>query len=393
MPLFERRLRIAVLTRNYGRHKGGAENYAVSLAELLALKHEVHVYCQTEYNQHPQVHTHVMGMMLAKPRWLNMLIYSAWTYLKTRQGFDIVHSHENVFHGNVQTFHVKPVTHNLFHAKYGPSLIWAWAKVLLSPRLLSYLALERSRVRSPKKRLLITASQLLKDLYAQTFHLQPSDIQILTPGVAPVVSNSLKTVQAQDVVQLKDLLRKGLGLPLDKQILLMVGHNYEKKGLGTLLLSLTQLSANNVLAVVGDTHQIPAWRQKAQQLGVSERVFFLGQQTQMDKVYPACDLFVHATLEDVFPIVVLEAMSHGLPVVVSPAPYCLSSNLLTHQLQAWVLTDPHDSHELAVAVEAIEAQPALIATFLKHSSAFVQQYSWDKLAQAQICMYIELLDR
>jgi UDP-glucose:(heptosyl)LPS alpha-1,3-glucosyltransferase len=173
----------------------------------------------------------------------------------------------------------------------------------------------------------------------------------------------------------------------------MVGHNYEKKGLGTLLLSLTQLSANHVLAVVGDTHQIPAWRQKAQQLGVSERVFFLGQQMQMDKVYPACDLFVHATLEDVFPIVVLEAMSHGLPVVVSPAPYCLSSNLLTHQLQAWVLTDPHDSHELAVAVEAIEAQPALRATFLKHSSAFVQQYSWDMLAQAQMRIYIELLDR
>ena len=393
MPLFERRLRIAVLTRNYGRHKGGAENYAVSLAEQLAFKHEVHVYCQTEFNQHPQVQTHVMSVMLTKPRWLNMLLYSAWTFLQTRRGFDIVHSHENVFHGNVQTFHVKPVTHNLFHGKRGLSLWWAWLKAWLSPRLLTYLAVERQRVRSPSKRLLITASQLLKDLYAQTFNLKSSDIHVLTPGVTPVVSSPLGRVQTQVAPHSKASCRQALGLPADQQILLMVGHNYEKKGLGTLLHALTQLSTNHVLAVVGDTHQIPVWRQKAQQLGVDERVFFLGQQTHMDKVYPACDLFVHATLEDVFPIVVLEAMSHGLPVIVSPAPYCLSSNLLTHQHQAWVLNDPHDHLELAKAVETIETQAALRTALLKHAKLFVQQYSWDNLAQAQMRMYFDLLDR
>ena len=389
MSLPERRLRIAVLTRNYGRHKGGAENYAVSLAEELAAQHEVHVFCQSEFNQHPQIQTHVMGLSLHKPRWLNMLLYSAWTYVQTRKGFDIVHSHENVFHGHVQTFHVKPVTHNLFHDAHGFALFLRCLKVMFSPRLLSYLAVERARVRAPEKRLLITASQLLKDLYRQTFGLQDSDIKVLTPGVATPAAQ----LDKGDRQALKAQYKQALGLPIEKHIVLMVGHNYEKKGLGALLEALTHLNNNTILAVVGDTAQVALWRQKTQAIGVAERVHFLGPQTQMDKMYLACDVFVHATLEDVFPIVVLEAMSHGLPVVVSPAPYCLSSDLLTHQRQAWVLKDPRNGQELADAIVQIQLNTELRTQMLEQAQLFVQSYRWDKLAQDQVRMYLELLSR
>ena len=387
MSPLEQRLRIAVLTRNYGRHKGGAENYAVSLAEQLAMHHDVEVFCQLDFNHHPNVKTHVMGFALQKPRWLNMLLYSAWTYWHTRRGFDIVHSHENVFHGNVQTFHVKPVSHNLFHHKNGVAFVLTLVKVMFSVRLLTYLAVEKARVRSPQKRLLITASQLLKDLYVQTFHLKPSEIQVLTPGV----SNTQVTKTPIQALALKMAARRALALPLDKQVLLMVGHNYEKKGLGTLLQSLSYLKPDTVLVVVGDPDQIPNWRQKSDEWNVSDRVFFLGQQTNMEQVYQACDLFVHATLEDVFPIVVLEAMNHGLPVFVSPAPFCLSSNLLTHQQQAWVLKDPRDARELATAIEQVQANPKLSDALVENAKAFVQAYSWDRLAQEQMGMYHHLL--
>ncbi len=383
MPPHEPRLRIAVLTRHFGRHKGGAENYAVSLSEQLAKRHEVHVYCQSEFNDNPHIQIHVMEFSLSKPRWLNMLLYSAWTYLQTRIGFDIVHSHENVFHGNVQTFHVKPVTHNLFHDKRGMARLLAWLKVLFSPRLWAYLAVERARVRRPHHHLLITASQLLQDLYAQTFTLNLSDVHVLTPGVS----------MPSDIKGSKQSLRQDLALPEDKYLMLMVGHNYQKKGLGALLQALSLLPPDVALAVVGDTGQIPIWQMKAQQLGVADRVCFLGQQTQMEKIYQACDMFVHATLEDVFPIVVLEAMSHGLPVVVSPAPFCLSSNLLTHAQEAWVLNDPHNGQEIADAIEQIRSRPSLQSDLRQHAQAFVQRYRWDHLVEEQVRMYLELLSQ
>ena len=382
----EKRLRIAVLSRHFSRHRGGAENYAVSLAEQLADDHEVHVYCQSHSNSHSSIQVHVMGLSMQKPRWLVMLIYSAWTFLHTRRGFDIVHSHENVFHGNVQTFHVKPVTHNLFHGKQGLAWLLTSLKVATSPRLMAWLAVERARVRHASSRLLIAASGLLKDLYVECFHLLPTKVQVLTPGVGMP-----KPLSATDAVLAKQAAQQQLGLTGSDRWLLMVGHNYAKKGLTALLQAMVLLPKDMSLAVVGDTSQIPEWQSKANQLGLQHRVVFLGQQTQMDPVYQACDVFVHATLEDVFPIVVLEAMAHGLPVVVSPAPYCLSSNLLSHEENALVLQDPHDAVALAKDIERIQADSELVSHLVANAKTYVQRYRWDSLAKSQLNMYRELL--
>lgn len=382
----DKRLRIAVLSRHFSRHRGGAENYAVSLAEQLASDHEVHVYCQSHSNSHPSIQTHVMGLSMQKPRWVVMLIYSAWTFLHTRRGFDIVHSHENVFHGNVQTFHVKPVTYNLFHGKQGVSWWLTSLKVATSPRLMAWLAVERARVRHASSRLLIAASALLKDLYIECFDLPQTHVQVITPGVAMP-----KPLSATDTLLAKQAARQQLGLTGSGQWLLMVGHNYAKKGLTALLQAMVLLPEGMSLAVVGDTSQIPEWQSKANQLGLQNRVVFLGQQTQMDPVYQACDVFVHATLEDVFPIVVLEAMAHGLPVVVSPAPYCLSSNLLSPDEHALILQDPHDAAALAKHIERVQADSELASHLVANAKAFVQRYRWDALAKTQLNMYRELL--
>jgi UDP-glucose:(heptosyl)LPS alpha-1,3-glucosyltransferase len=89
--------------------------------------------------------------------------------------------------------------------------------------------------------------------------------------------------------------------------------------------------------------------------------------------------------------VVLEAMAHGLPVVVSPAPYCLSSNLLSHEENALVLQDPHDAAALAKHIQRIQADRELASHLVANAKAYVQRYRWDSLAKTQLNMYRELL--
>jgi hypothetical protein len=84
---------------------------------------------------------------MAKPRWVNQLWYAFATWRATRRGFDVVHSHENTWHGHVQTIHVKPVRHNLLAGRTGVRLALAWLKIALSPRLITYVALEAARFR------------------------------------------------------------------------------------------------------------------------------------------------------------------------------------------------------------------------------------------------------
>lgn len=385
MVQINRKLKVAVLSRNFSAHMGGAENYAVSLTEKIAQHHEVQVFCQTSDVRNAAIRIHKMPFSLKKPRWVNMLMFSAWTGLKTRHGFDIVHSHENVFHGNVHTFHVKPMSFNLFQSPH-PAKWMTWLKIATSPRLISYLWVEHRRVIATSPRLLMTASALLKQIYIDTFKIPQNSVQVLTPGV------NLPAPKLADAVHDQSHDRALLGLPKNQYLLLMVGHNYEKKGLATLLNALTLLPENVSAVVVGDPSHITKWKKRCQGLNIAGRVFFLGKQTEMAAVYRASDCLVHATLEDVFPIVILEAMAHCLPVVVSPAPYCLSSDLLSPNTNAIVLKDPQDAAALSAHIVFLMTNRQKSQAMAEAGFEFSKSYDWGHLAQNQMDMYIQFLD-
>ena len=109
-----RRLRVAVLTRNFSPASGGAERYAIALVEQLAARHDITVFSQTCEHSWPGVSYKKIPLPFKRPRWLNQLWFACLSWGATRRGFDVVHSHENTWHANVQTVHVMPVRHNLF---------------------------------------------------------------------------------------------------------------------------------------------------------------------------------------------------------------------------------------------------------------------------------------
>ena len=103
------RQKIAVLSRNFSTTGGGAERYAVAVVEQLAQRHEVHVFTQQVGNRIAGVTYHPVALPLRRPRWINQMYFATATWWATRRGFDVVHSHENSWHGQVQTVHVLPV--------------------------------------------------------------------------------------------------------------------------------------------------------------------------------------------------------------------------------------------------------------------------------------------
>ncbi|NTV10462.1 MAG: glycosyltransferase family 4 protein, partial [Zoogloea sp.] len=117
-----RRLRIAVFNRHFGSRFGGAERYSVALVEQLADRHEIHVFAQQIEHDWPGVTYHRVPCPAAKPRWINQLLFAWCTWRATRRGFDVVHSHENSWHGDVQTVHVKTIRQGLFGGRSGFAL-------------------------------------------------------------------------------------------------------------------------------------------------------------------------------------------------------------------------------------------------------------------------------
>lgn len=374
------RLRIAVLSRNFSTTGGGAERYSIALVEQLAARHEIHVFAQTIAHDFPGVTYHRIAMPLERPRWVNQLYFAWKTWRATRLGFDIVHSHENTWHGNVQTVHVLPVRHTLFAGKRGVALALRWLKVLTSPRLLAYLWLEKRRYAWGLRKQIVAASEPLREVVAKTFPGSQSMLSVVAPGVEAAPGKVTSVEQ--------EAARRGLGLPTGSgPWLLFVGNDVVRKGLPALLEAMRQLPETLGLLVVGQGDGHAAAMAQAQELGLASRVRFLGALRDMGPVYRAADALVHPTLEDAYGMVVLEAMAHGLPVVVSQARYCGIARELRDGVDALLLRDPHDASALVQAIERVMPGGAEIDALSRAAAAFANERSWARVAASYEGLY------
>lgn len=377
--LSERRLRVAVLSRQFSTTGGGAERYSIALVEQLAARHDMHVFAQHIEHSWPGVTYHRVSRPFVKPRWLNQLWYASATWWVTRKGFDVVHSHENSWHGNVQTVHVLPVKYNLFHGRSGLALALRWLKVLTSVRLLVYLGFERSRYAFAPGRHIVLASRSLVKQVVEAYPNCQSAIKIVTPGIDKVRD---KVTFGQ-----KLLARQRLGLPTHGRCILFVGNDYRKKGLASLLTALATLPAECYLAVVGNPAQIPQFKAQATVLQLVDRVFFLGVCKSLDDAYQAADVLAHPTLEDTFAMVVLEAMAHGLPVVVSAEKYCGIAGLLRHEVDALILEDPTQAQELSSVLARLLGDAPLHEQLIHNGLAFAHQHRWETAGRDYDAIY------
>jgi len=379
-PPERKKLKIAVFNRTFSSTGGGAERYSIALVEQLAARHEMHVFAQEISHQWPGVTYHRVSMPLRKPRWVNQLWFATVTWWATRRGFDVVHSHENTWHGDVQTVHVLPVKYNLFHGRTGWRYALRCLSVATSPRLLTYLGLERLRYAARPGRQVVVTSESLQAIMAASYPACQERVTVITPGItlppSPVTGRQKREARAL------------LGLPAEGRCLLFVGNDYRKKGLPALLAALAQLPADVVLAVVGNAALIPAFREQADALNLGARVFFLGSLQDVSPAYQAADALAHPTLEDTFAMVVLEAMAHGLPVVVSAARYCGISGLLEHGVNAMVLDDPKDAVHLQQLLAQVLGDPALQARLTQGATEFARHYQWHALALKQEALYL-----
>jgi UDP-glucose:(heptosyl)LPS alpha-1,3-glucosyltransferase len=377
-----KRLRIAVLNRIFSSTGGGAERYSIALVEQLAQRHEIHMFAQVIHHQCPGVHYHAIAQLFRRPRWLNQLWFACATWWQTRRGFDVVHSHELGWQGQVQTVHVVPVRYSLLHGRTGLARVLRWLKIATSPRLLTYLALERARYAVGDGRVITLASSSQLASMAEAYPRAAAACQVVSPGVATVPGAASATQ--------REAARAQLGLPLQGRCVLFVGNDFRKKGLPTLLTALGQLPADAYLAVVGNPAQQSLVQAELQASGHSARVFFLGALSAVDVAYQAADCLAHPTLEDTFAMVVLEALSHGLPVVVSAAPYCGIAADLRDGQEALLLADPRDAQALARGLQRVLQDTALAAQLREHGLAFARRHRWSEIALQQEAIYQRL---
>jgi glycosyltransferase involved in cell wall biosynthesis len=154
---------------------------------------------------------------------------------------------------------------------------------------------------------------------------------------------------------------------------LCVGRLVGVKGQAVLLQALARLIADGVnveLAFVGDGPRGGHLRSEAERLGVSEAVTFTGAvgQDEIARWYRWADVFCLASFAEGVPVVLMEAMATGLPVVTTTIAGI--PELVEHG-RSGLLVPPGRADLLASALGTLVADPAMRAEMGAHGRAAV----------------------
>jgi UDP-glucose:(heptosyl)LPS alpha-1,3-glucosyltransferase len=196
------------------------------------------------------------------------------------------------------------------------------------------LFLERRAYTWPGLNLIFANSKMVANEIQLHYGVPPDRICVLYTGLPPAET---------DAVPDRGESRRRLELHPSSRTILFAGHNYERKGLETLLKAVAQTPDCGWSVLVAGKGKTEKYRALAVKLGIAASVKFLGARP-LDELFAASDLFVLPTRYDPLARVCLEAARAGLPVITT-ARNGFSEWIDTGS--GYVMSVPDDATELA----------------------------------------------
>jgi rhamnosyl/mannosyltransferase len=177
-----------------------------------------------------------------------------------------------------------------------------------------------------------------------------------------------------------------------KPLLLFVGRLRHYKGLNVLIDAMRAIDAH--LLVIGSGLMEEEWRGQAHTLGLDDRISFLGDLSDADKLvaFHAADLFVLPSNNraEAFGIVLLEAMACGLPLISTELG--TGTSFVNQHEQTGFVVPPNDPEAMAASINRLLSDDALRQTM---GAAALQrahsEFSQASMAARTLDLYQEIL--
>jgi glycosyltransferase involved in cell wall biosynthesis len=246
--------------------------------------------------------------------------------------------------------------------RFWPRLIHRW----LYYRLIIFL--EREMYSNPGRRLILIAQKTAEDL-KRHYGLA---------GPFPIVYIGLdKEVFNPELRQrLRPEVRKALGLSDDDFVLVLVGNDWKKKGLVTLIEALAQLQDLPVVLVVAGKDDPAPYQSRIRQLGLEGKVKFCPSRADVQWYYAAADVYTGPSLEDTFAQPPAEAMACGLPVITTATNG--TAEIMTDGVDGLILQDPNDVAGLAHRIRWLYEHPDERQRIAARAAIAAGEYTWDR---------------
>ena len=185
------------------------------------------------------------------------------------------------------------------------------------------------------------------------------------------------------------IARRELKLPNNTRIIGTLARLDPQKGMPYLLRALAQVPGDWRAVIAGDGALRDELEYLSDQLGLTQRVSFLGFCDQPARVLAALDVFVLPSEWESFGLAPIEAMATGLPVVITRVGG-MSELLIDGESGAFVA--PRDVNALARALTRVLNDADLRARWGRAGRARVEKFfSVDAMTETTIAVYREVL--
>ena len=340
-------MKIALALESFNKSAGGAESYAVDLANTLVAKGwEVHLIGY-EWDGKPEgaVFHEISRVPSFLPASLK-LVHFALAHKRIVQSgsFDVVVGFGSTICMNVYQSHGG--VHKLSSERKLLAVRNSWFRFLkrrlmfLTPKYHVRSWIESAPFRIKPMPEIVAISDMIKEDIMNVFGVPGSDIRVIYNGI-----DGGRFLKRTDRAQSKST-RKSLGF--DDQILfLFMSYDFRKKGVTFLVEAAARLrdvSNQKFGVVVVGRAPSPSLSRLVDKLGLDGIVVFPGSTRTPQMYYDACDVFVLPTFYDACSLVVFEAMSCGLPVITSA--YNGAAGVIQAGLDGFIIKDPSDSEEI-----------------------------------------------
>jgi glycosyltransferase involved in cell wall biosynthesis len=214
----------------------------------------------------------------------------------------------------------------------------------------------------------------------------PSRVRIIPSAVRPF-RPTINSGEAK-------ALRNSIGLRDGERMLFAIGRLSREKAHVNLVIALKKVceqlpEAPLRLVIAGDGPERSRIEAMADSLGVRERLILLGHVADPHPYYAAADLMVLPSDREGSPLVLLEAMAAGLPIVatsVGGVPEVVTPR------QNGILVAPRDPYALADGILSVLRDPKLAAQLGMNASRYVAaSHSPEGRARALMQVYRELV--
>lgn len=371
-----RRVKLAIIRQRYNPF-GGAERFVErALAGLARTDLEITLITRQWKGGEVSQQVDVRNPRYFGSTWRDASFAAAARQAVSAGAYDLVQSHEKIDCCDI--YRAGDGLHRAWLARrarlLGPAgRVW----LRCNPFNLYTLAAEERLYRSPRLKVVVCISELVKQEVQEHFGLDEARLPVIYNGIdgadfSPELRHHRTEVRAR------------LGVPGDAPLFVFVGSGFERKGLAPLLRA---LPAEAWLLVVGKDKHEAAYRRLAERLGKAARVKFLGPQKDVRPYYGAANAFAFPTYYEPFGNVILEAMASGLPVLTTTD--CGGAELIEEGVSGYVRS-AGDREGLADALGRL-GDPGHAAALGVRARETALRYNLENMTGRMIALYRELL--